>query len=50
VGNLSGVIFDLGEEAWQQQRGVVQQEEGVRVFACDAPGLVPVLSTQGLLG
>jgi hypothetical protein len=48
VGNLSGVIFDLGEEAWQQQRGVVQQEEGVRVFAYDAPGLVPVLSAQGL--
>jgi hypothetical protein len=44
------VIFDLGEEARQQQCGVVQQEEGVRVFAYDTPGLVPVLFAQGLLG
>ena len=50
AGDLSGAIFDLREEARQQQRGVVQQEEGVRVFAYDAPGLVPVLSAQGLLG
>lgn len=48
AGDLSGAIFDLREEAGQQQCGVVQQEEGVLVFAYDAPGLVPVLSAQGL--
>jgi hypothetical protein len=46
--DLSGAVFDLRDEAGQQQCGVVQQEEGVRVFAYDAPGLVPVLSAQGL--
>jgi hypothetical protein len=49
VSDFSGTIFDLGEEARQQQRGVVQQEEGMRVLDYDAPRLVPMLSAQGLL-
>lgn len=48
AGDLSGTLFDFRLQAGEQECGVIQQEEGVYVFAYDASGLVSVLPAQGL--